>query len=53
MATLKINCVSGSVEGVITAAKTVEANKTYRSPLKQFFEVHNPMNPKRIWITGI
>lgn len=48
MATVKTSCVSGSVEGVITAAKTVDANKTYRSPLKQFFEVQNPIKPKRI-----
>lgn len=53
IASVKTICVNGSVDGVITAAKTVAANSIYFNHLKQFFELQIPKNPKRICITGI
>lgn len=53
IASVKTICVRGSVDGVITAAKTVAAKRIYFNQLKQFFELKIPKKPKRICITGI
>ena len=50
---LAINiCVTGSVEGVMTAANIVETTTTYFQAASIFLPDTIPNKPKIIWITG-